>query len=43
LYVLISIPISILIGYLIRKYIAEAKIQTAEEEEAKKDTRRCQP
>ncbi|MGB4373470.1 MAG: ribonuclease Y [Halanaerobiales bacterium] len=35
LYVLISIPISILIGYLIRKYIAEAKIQTAEEEAKK--------
>ncbi|MDI9477145.1 MAG: ribonuclease Y [Bacillota bacterium] len=35
MYVLISIPISILIGYLIRKYIAEAKIQTAEEEAKK--------
>jgi len=32
---LISIPIGILIGYLIRKYIAEAKIQTAEEEAKK--------
>lgn len=32
---MISIPIGILIGYLVRKYIAEAKIQTAEEEAKK--------
>ncbi|MEJ6950614.1 ribonuclease Y [Natronospora cellulosivora (SeqCode)] len=34
-YGLISIPIGILIGYFIRKYIAEAKIQSAEEEAKK--------
>ena len=35
MYVLISIPISILIGYLIRKYIAKPKYKTAEEEAKK--------
>ncbi|MCK4257745.1 MAG: ribonuclease Y [Halanaerobiales bacterium] len=32
---LISLPIGLIIGYLIRKYIAEAKIQSAEQEAAK--------
>lgn len=35
LYLAVSIPISLLIGYFIRKYIAEARIQTAEKEAEK--------
>ncbi|ACL69937.1 ribonuclease Y [Halothermothrix orenii] len=35
LYVIIALPLGILLGYLIRKYIAEARIQTAEEEARK--------
>lgn len=35
LYVVISLSIGLLIGYLIRKYIAEAKIQSAEMEASK--------
>ncbi|MFP4662031.1 MAG: ribonuclease Y [Halanaerobiales bacterium] len=35
LYAIIGIPIGILIGYIIRKVIAEAKIQSAEEEAKK--------
>lgn len=35
IYAIISIPIGIIIGYFIRKYIAEAKIQSAEEEAKK--------
>lgn len=35
IYAIISIPIGIFIGYFIRKYIAEAKIQSAEEEAKK--------
>lgn len=34
-YVLISLPIGLVIGYFIRKYIAEARIQSAEEEAQK--------
>ncbi|MTI60636.1 MAG: ribonuclease Y [Firmicutes bacterium] len=35
LYVVVAIPASIIIGYFIRKYIAEAKIQSAEQEARK--------
>ncbi len=35
LYLVISIPIFVMIGYFIRKYIAEARIQSAEEEAKK--------
>ncbi len=35
LYIIISLSIGLLIGYLIRKYIAEAKIQSAEQEATK--------
>lgn len=34
-YVIIALPIGLVIGYLIRKYIAEARIQSAEEEAKK--------
>jgi len=35
LYVVAVVPVSVVIGYFIRKYIAEAKIQSAEEEAKK--------
>jgi len=35
IYFVLSIPISLIIGYLIRKYIAEARIQSAENEAVK--------
>ena len=35
LYAIIALPIGLLIGYFIRKYIAEARIQSAEEEAKK--------
>ncbi|AZO95472.1 ribonuclease Y [Iocasia frigidifontis] len=35
LYVVVAVPASIIIGYFIRKYIAEAKIQSAEQEARK--------
>lgn len=42
LYAIITLPIGLLIGYFIRKYIAEARIQSAEEEAKKirKDAKR---